>query len=61
MDLFTNMKPGKGTRTAYRIIRETVSHLDIDRVLSMDIAALTDLVRSGAIVDAVEDAVGPLN
>jgi len=61
MDLFTNMKPGKGTLAAYRTIRETVRHLDIDRVLSKDIAALTDLVRSGAIVDAVEKAVGPLN
>jgi len=61
LDLFTNMKPGKGTRAAYGAIRKVVDHLESDRILSEDIAALTSLVQSGRIVDAVEDAVGSLN
>jgi len=60
MDLFTNMKPGQGTIKAYRIIRDAVSHLDKDRVLSKDIEAVVDLMRSGNILAEVETAIGEL-
>ncbi len=60
MDLFTNMKPGQGTCAAYRVIRESVAHLEKDRVLYKDIDAMVNLVRSGKIVEAVEDVVGEL-
>jgi histidine ammonia-lyase len=61
MDLFTNVKPGAGTRRAYRVIRETVSHLDEDRFLAKDIAAVRALIKSGRLLQAVEETVGPLN
>jgi histidine ammonia-lyase len=60
MDLFTNMKPGQGTIRAYRMIRDTVPRLEKDRVLSKDIEAVADLMRSGTILEEVETAVGKL-
>jgi histidine ammonia-lyase len=60
MDLFTNARPGAGTLAAYRAVRERISHLDRDRVLAADIAAVVELIRGGRIISAVTDAVGPL-
>jgi histidine ammonia-lyase len=61
LDLFTNLKPGEGTRRAYACLREVVDHLEEDRILARDIAAVRELMRSGRLLAAVEDAVGPLN
>jgi len=60
MDLFTNMKPGKGSMAAYQVIRDSIPHLDTDRVLSKDIATMIQLMRSGKILEAVEKKVGKL-
>ena len=60
MDLFTNMKPGEGTMAAYKVIRDTVSHMDSDRILSKDIETIKGLIRSGKILEAVEKKVGKL-
>jgi histidine ammonia-lyase len=60
LDLFTNLKPGEGTRAAYQVIRNSVSHLDADRFLAADIAAVRELMRSGEILRAVEGSVGEL-
>lgn len=60
LDLFTNLRPGRGTLAAYRVIRQIVPHLEDDRVLADDIAAMEALMADGRILDAVEDAVGPL-
>jgi histidine ammonia-lyase len=62
-DLLTEnnpLKAGKGTREAYKIIREKIPYLDKDRVLSKDIDAMVSLLRSEAIVKGVEEAVGEL-
>ena len=61
LDLFTNLKPGEGTLAAYQVIRNSISHLDSDRILASDIAAMTELMRSGKILAAVEKKVGPLS
>jgi histidine ammonia-lyase len=61
MDLFTNMKPGQGTLVAYRMIRDAVSHLERDRVLSKDIETVVNLMRSGTILKEVEAVVGELH
>jgi histidine ammonia-lyase len=61
LDVFTNMKPGQGSAAAYRAIRETVPHLDKDRILAKDIEAVKGLMRGGEIVAAVEDVVGELS
>jgi histidine ammonia-lyase len=58
LDLFTNMQPGAGTKAAYGVIRDSVPHLEKDRILSDDIRRIVELIHSGAILDAVEDVVG---
>nr|MDJ0809659.1 histidine ammonia-lyase [Desulfobacterales bacterium] len=60
LDLFTNMKPGAGTEAAYGVIRASVPHLDEDRILAEDVKRVVALIHDGAIVTAVEAAVGKL-
>ena len=60
IDMFTNLKAGKGTLAAYKNIRRRVACMTKDRFLSSDIAAVGTLLHSGQIVRAVEDAVGKL-
>ena len=60
LDLFTNLKPGEGTLVAYNVIRQSVSNLEADRILSDDIAVMKALIRSGKILEAVEKKIGPL-
>jgi histidine ammonia-lyase len=60
MDFKKPLKPGKGSQVAYAEIRRHVKRLIDDRPLHPDIKAMTALVRSGQIVNAVEDEVGPL-
>jgi histidine ammonia-lyase len=60
LDLFTNMKAGEGTCAAYQVIRQAIPHLDADRFLSADIAAMRDLIQSAEILKAVEETVGEL-
>jgi histidine ammonia-lyase len=55
------MKAGKGIEAAYREVRRHISRLGHDRVLYDDIQQALKLVRDGAIVVAVERAVGKLN
>jgi histidine ammonia-lyase len=53
-------KPGEGTREAYNVIRENISYLEKDRVLSKDIEIMVSLIRSGEILRQIEEAVGEL-
>jgi histidine ammonia-lyase len=61
LDLFTNMKPGKGTLAAYQAIRQHIPFLEKDRLLADDIATMRALMHRGDILSAVENAVGKLN
>ncbi|MEO0021651.1 MAG: histidine ammonia-lyase [candidate division WOR-3 bacterium] len=54
------LKLGTGTQAAYELIRSTVPKLEEDRPLQYDINRLTELVRSGELLKAVESAIGPL-
>ena len=60
LDLFTNLKPGDGTLAAYKVIREVISPLESDRILSKDIATMKELIRTNKILKAVEKRVGQL-
>ncbi len=60
LDLFTNMKPGKGTLAAYKTIRNLIPSLEKDRVIADDIEAIKKIMRNGSIIKAVEDTVGQL-
>jgi len=60
LDLFTNLKPGAGTLAAYKTIRNTIPHLDKDRILSYDINAIVGLMKRAELQKAVEAEVGEL-
>ncbi len=57
---FREFQPGAGTRAAKDVIRKHVEHLDVDRPLYPDHNAMAALVKSGAILEAVEHVVGAL-
>jgi len=57
---FRKFRFGAGTRAAHRAIRKAVKHLDVDRPLFRDHNAMTEAVEECRVLDAVENAVGPL-
>jgi len=57
---FRSHAPGKGVAVAREVIRKYVAHLDDDRPLYPDHMAMKELVRSGEILEAVEQAIGSL-
>ncbi len=57
---FREFKTGKGVTAAREVIRKYVDFLDVDRPLYKDHTRMKELVKSGEILDAVENAVGSL-
>lgn len=55
-----DMKLGKGTEEAYKIIRKEVSPVDEDRIMYTDMNILDRMVKTEAFVKAVESAIGEL-
>ncbi|AUX25021.1 histidine ammonia-lyase [Sorangium cellulosum] len=55
------LRPSAGVAAAHAAIRRVVPGLVEDRPLYRDIAAVAELIQSGALVAEVEQAVGPLN
>ncbi len=60
IDLRKPLKPSKGVLAVYEVIRKYVDFLDEDRPLYDDINRMKEVVQSGEILEAVEEAVGPL-
>jgi histidine ammonia-lyase len=60
IDFLAPLEPGAGALAAHEAIRARVPHLDHDRVLAPDIARIRELVQDGALLCAVEQAVGQL-
>jgi histidine ammonia-lyase len=60
IDLRAPLEPGPGTAAAHAAVRERIAGPGPDRFLAPDLAAAEALVTSGAVLDAVEQAVGPL-
>ncbi|MEM1448426.1 MAG: histidine ammonia-lyase [Planctomycetota bacterium] len=54
------LRAGRGAEAAHAAIRRSVEPLDGDRYLEPDLRAARECITSGALVDAVEAAVGPL-
>jgi histidine ammonia-lyase len=54
------LEPAAGTAAAFAAIRKVVPFLDADRELKPDLDAVIELVESGGLVGAAEEAVGPL-
>jgi histidine ammonia-lyase len=57
---FREFTPGKGVEKARQVIRRHVAHLDVDRPLYPDHNTMKALVKSGEILEAVEQEVGHL-
>ena len=60
LDLRKPMQPARGTAAAHTAIRTLIPFLETDRALAPDIATAAEMVRSAALVDAAEEAVGDL-
>ena len=58
LDLRAPLAPGAATRAVHDAVRSRVSFYEADREFAQDIAAGIDLVRSGALIDAAEAALG---
>lgn len=54
-------KLGKGTKEAYKIIREHIDKLEKDRIMYVDIEKSIKLIENKSILEAVEKTVGELN
>jgi histidine ammonia-lyase len=61
LDLRAPATPGAGTGAARDAVRAVAAFLDEDREPGPDIEAVTELVRSGALVAAAEGAVGAVD
>jgi histidine ammonia-lyase len=61
IDLRAPLKPGTGTAAALAAVREVSPFLESDRMLKVDVDAAVELLESGALVAAVEEAIGPLD
>jgi histidine ammonia-lyase len=60
LDLRAPLSPALGTAAALSMIRSRVPGPGPDRWMSPELAAVEELVRSGELLAAVEEAVGPL-
>ncbi len=60
LDFLLPLKPGRGVRKAYEVVRSHVTHLTEDRVLRHDLDRILHLLSDGALLAAAEVAVGPL-
>jgi histidine ammonia-lyase len=61
LDLRAPLRPAAGTGAARDRLRSVVAGPGADRILAPDLAAVDELVRSGAILEAVTTEVGPLD
>ncbi len=61
LDLRGPLEPAAGTGAALAVLRSAVGPTGPDRWLSPDLLAAEDLLRSGAVLDAVTAAIGPLD
>ncbi|MEA2445121.1 MAG: histidine ammonia-lyase [Thermoleophilales bacterium] len=61
LDLRAPLRPGAGSAAALATVRDRIAAPGPDRWLAPDLAAAEDLVRSGAVLEAVQAAVGPLD
>ena len=57
---FREFTPGRGVRAAHAAVRLVVEHLEEDRPLFRDHNAMRAAVERGEVLEAVEQAVGPL-
>jgi histidine ammonia-lyase len=57
---FHSFNNGQGVKTAKKVIRKYVEHLDVDRPLHKDHTRMKELVKSCEILNEVEKEIGSL-
>lgn len=60
LDFKKGKNPGKGVMAAYKLIRTVIPYIKEDIVIYPYLEKIKELVRTGKIVQAVEQAIGPL-
>ena len=60
LDLRAPLEPGRGSGAAVAAVRERIEGPGPDRFLAPELAEAEELVRDGALLDAVEAAVGAI-
>lgn len=58
LDFHAPMALGRGTGIAHRIVRDTVPHLDADRLMFEDLRRTAELVQKNTILENVEQHIG---
>jgi histidine ammonia-lyase len=61
LDLRAPLVPAPGTAAAVAVLRSLVPGPGPDRFLAPELASVEELIRTGAVLEAVEAAVGPLS
>jgi len=61
LDLRSPLQPAEGTAAALAAVRQEIPFLDADRELKGDVDDVIELIQSGALLDAVEQAIGSLD
>ncbi|KXG78682.1 Histidine ammonia-lyase [Fervidicola ferrireducens] len=60
MEKNRSLKLGKGTDVVYKAVRDIVPKIVEDRVLSIDVKKLTNIIKNGELVRKIEEAIGDL-
>ncbi|GAB4193868.1 MAG: histidine ammonia-lyase [Wenzhouxiangellaceae bacterium] len=61
LDFRLPLKPGQGAATAHEFIRQQIGHAEKDYLVGDDINRCAAILRSGALLEAVENAIGTLH
>lgn len=61
LDFRKPLKPGHGVHQAHQLIRQHISYAEQDYQVGADIERCAELIRSGQLIEAVEQATGSLN
>ncbi len=61
LELRSPLQPAEGTAAALAAVRQEIPFLEADRELKRDVDDAIELIQSGALLDAVERAIGPLD
>ncbi len=60
LDFRAPLQAGAGPRAAHSALRKVIPHVDVDRLFGEDLETARQMVRTGALLEAVEDVIGRL-
>lgn len=60
IDLMSSNELGKGSQVSYDYIRKYVRYVNEDRILSIDIETIINMIRTDSLLNTVENSIGIL-